>query len=85
MIKKTLIIATIALLFCSMIMPSAVAAEEEVKTTAGMSSYVKVNWTTSNEPIVPVDEIRYFDINITYDITQRSSLSSLLLPFLLQI
>jgi len=81
MIKKTLIIATLALLFCSMIIPSAVVAEEEVKATAGMSSYVKVNWTASNEPIVPVDEIRYYDINITYDITKGWFISSLLLPF----
>jgi len=81
MIKKTLIIVTIALLFCSMIIPTTIAAEDnDIKKTASMVSLVKVDWDSSDEPIMP-GEIRYIDINITYDITQGGLLSSLLFPF----
>lgn len=81
MIKKTLIIATIALLFCSMIIPSTIAAENnDIKKTASMTSFITVDWETLDEPIMPLDEIKEYNINITYNITKSGFFSSLLLP-----
>ena len=64
-IKKTITITLIALLFCTMVIPSAVVAEEDDdQISAFMKSYVEVNWNEPTEPIVPVTEIRTYDLNI---------------------
>ena len=82
MIKKTLIITLIVLLFFNLLIPSTITAraEEEIKSTALMASYVKVNWTHQNEPIMPIDDLKYYPIKIDYSVT-LAPLGRLFLPF----
>jgi len=82
MIKKTLIITLIILLFFNLLIPSTITAkaEEEIKPASGLASYLKINWTTDSEPIMPIDDLRYYSIKIDYSVT-LGPLGRLFLPF----
>lgn len=67
MIKKTLIIATIALLFCSIIASSAIGADRsEIKTTDSDGDLLSVEWFEPSEPI-NFEETKEYEIDITYN------------------
>jgi hypothetical protein len=82
MMKKTLSILLFTLLFFSLLIPSTITAkaEEEIKPTSGLASYLKINWTHSSKPIIPIDEVRYYTIKIDYSVT-LGPLGRLFLPF----
>ena len=82
MMKKTLSILLFTLLFFSLIIPSTIItrSEEEIKPTSILASYLKINWTHSSKPIMPIDDLRVFSIKIDYSVTQ-GPLGRLFLPF----
>lgn len=85
MIKKIIILLLVALvasLLCTMIIPSTVVAEkDDVKKTSSMTSLITIDWDTTDEPIVPFAELRKIDLNITYSVTKGGVLANLLFPF----
>lgn len=82
MIKKTIILLLVASLLCTMIIPSTVVAEkDDVKKTSKMASMITVDWDTTDEPIVPLGELRKIDLNITYSVAKGGLLANLLFPF----
>ena len=72
MIKKTLTILFIIFFVCSFLIPFTItaSAEDEIKRTTGLASYLKINWTHSDEPIMPIDDLRFYSIKIEYSVTQ---------------
>ncbi len=80
-VKTALIIGVLLGSLFVVIMPSnAFAADtEEIKQTSGLQSYLQINWTTSDQPIVPIDDLRYYLIKIDYQVT-LGPLGKLLLP-----
>jgi hypothetical protein len=82
MIKKTLSILLLTLLFFNLLIPSTITAkaEEEIRSTAPMASYLTIHWTNDSEPIIPIDERIYYHIKIDYYVTM-GRLGVLLLPF----
>ena len=82
MIKKTITIILIIFFIYSLLIPFTITAraEEEIRQTSGLASYLKINWTHSNEPIMPIDELRHYSITIDYSVTQ-GPLGRLFLPF----
>ena len=83
-VKTALILgALLGSLFVIMIPSNTFAAEtEEIKPTSGLASYLKINWTATSEPIIPIDDLRYYSIKIDYSVT-LGPLGRLLLPFIL--
>lgn len=82
MIKKTLTIILIIFFICSLLIPFTIAAsaKDEIKPTSGLASYLKINWTHSDEPIMPIDDLIFYSIKIEYSVTQ-GPLGRLFLPF----
>jgi len=81
-VKTALILgALLGSLFVIMIPSNAFATEtEEIKQTSGLASYLKINWTTESEPIIPIDDLRYYSIKIDYSVT-LGPLGRLFIPF----
>jgi len=85
-VKATLLIGVLLGSLLIVLMPSAVYAAEssptsdEIKSTAGLGSYLKLNWTTSDEPIIPIDDLRYYKISIDYEVTIGAIFARFLYP-----
>lgn len=83
-LKTTIILGVLLGSLFIVMLPSNVLAanNEEIKKTSGLSSVLKINWTTSSEPIIPIDDLRYYPITIDYSVT-LGPLGRLFLPFFL--
>ena len=80
MIKKTIAISLIALLLCTMIVPSSVYAEEETGIFAGMSSFVEIDCSDIEEPIMPISGEGQCIINLTYSVIKGLAFRNILYP-----
>jgi len=77
MLKKTIAISLISVLISLMIIPSSTVADEEIKSTAKMASNINVVFADPTEPIIPLEETRDVEVNITYNVERGIALRNI--------